>query len=262
MIKYYLVRKVQKIEIKNLEVEIENKTIIKNFNLTINTGEIHTIMGPNGVGKSSLLKTIMGDPNYVVKNGDILIDNESIINLKVNERSKKGIFLGMQMPNEIEGVTTADLMRSTLRDNEDFKLYSFVKEINGLCDKLKINKEMLHRSINLGFSGGEKKKNEILQMYMLKPNFILLDEIDSGLDMDSLKIVASNINEYFQEYKPAILMITHYENLLDYIKPDYVHIMLNGKIVKNGDMSLVKKIQEKGYNLYSTNEVDEKEKHE
>ena len=262
MIKYYLVRKVQKIEIKNLEVEIENKTIIKNFNLTINTGEIHTIMGPNGVGKSSLLKTIMGDPNYVVKNGDILIDNESIINLKVNERSKKGIFLGMQMPNEIEDVTTADLMRSTLRDNEDFKLYSFVKEINGLCDKLKINKEMLHRSINLGFSGGEKKKNEILQMYMLKPNFILLDEIDSGLDMDSLKIVASNINEYFQEYKPAILMITHYENLLDYIKPDYVHIMLNGKIVKNGDISLVKKIQEKGYNLYSTNEVDEKEKHE
>lgn len=262
MIKYYLVRKVQKIEIKNLEVEIENKTIIKNFNLTINTGEIHTIMGPNGVGKSSLLKTIMGDPNYVVKNGDILINNESIINLKVNERSKKGIFLGMQMPNEIEGVTTADLMRSTLRDNEDFKLYSFVKEINGLCDKLKINKEMLHRSINLGFSGGEKKKNEILQMYMLKPNFILLDEIDSGLDMDSLKIVASKINEYFQEYKPAILMITHYENLLDYIKPDYVHIMLNGKIVKNGDISLVKKIQEKGYNLYSTNEVDEKEKHE
>ena len=262
MIKYYLVRKVQKIEIKNLEVEIENKTIIKNFNLTINTGEIHTIMGPNGVGKSSLLKTIMGDPNYVVKNGDILINNESIINLKVNERSKKGIFLGMQMPNEIEGVTTADLMRSTLRDNEDFKLYSFVKEINGLCDKLKINKEMLHRSINLGFSGGEKKKNEIWQMYMLKPNFILLDEIDSGLDMDSLKIVASNINEYFQEYKPAILMITHYENLLDYIKPDYVHIMLNGKIVKNGDISLVKKIQEKGYNLYSTNEVDEKEKHE
>lgn len=252
----------QKIEIKNLSVEIDNKEIINDFNLTINTGEIHTIMGPNGVGKSSLLKTIMGDPNYVVKNGDILIDNESIINLKVNERSKKGIFLGMQMPNEIEGVTTADLMRSTLRDNEDFKLYSFVKEINGLCDKLKINKEMLHRSINLGFSGGEKKKNEILQMYMLKPNFILLDEIDSGLDMDSLKIVASNINEYFQEYKPAILMITHYENLLDYIKPDYVHIMLNGKIVKNGDISLVKKIQEKGYNLYSTNEVDEKEKHE
>ena len=230
----------QKIEIKNLEVEIENKTIIKDFNLTINLGEIHTIMGPNGVGKSSLLKTIMGDPNYTIKNGDILIDGESIINLKTNERSKKGIFLGMQMPNEIEGVTTADLMRSALRDDENFKLYSFVKEINGLCDKLEINKDMLHRSINLGFSGGEKKKNEILQMYMLKPSFILLDEIDSGLDMDSLKIVASNINEYFKEYKPAILMITHYENLLDYIKPDYVHIMLNVKVVKYGDLYLVK----------------------
>lgn len=253
-----MVIEMQKLEIKNLTIEIENKTIIKNFNLTINKGEIHTIMGPNGVGKSSLLKTIMGDPKYKIINGDILLDNESIINLEVNQRSKKGIFLGMQMPNEIEGVTTADLMRSSLRDNENFKLYSFVKEINGLCDKLSINKEMLHRSINLGFSGGEKKKNEILQMYMLKPNLILLDEIDSGLDMDSLKIVAQNIMEYYQENKPAILMITHYENLLDYIKPEYVHIMLEGKIVKNGDISLVKEIQENSYNKFknSTNEVD------
>lgn len=253
-----MVIEMQKLEIKNLTIEIENKTIIKNFNLTINKGEIHTIMGPNGVGKSSLLKTIMGDPKYKITNGDILLDNESIINLEVNQRSKKGIFLGMQMPNEIEGVTTADLMRSSLRDNENFKLYSFVKEINGLCDKLSINKEMLHRSINLGFSGGEKKKNEILQMYMLKPSLILLDEIDSGLDMDSLKIVAQNIMEYYQENKPAILMITHYENLLDYIKPEYVHIMLEGKIVKNGDISLVKEIQENSYNKFknSTNEVD------
>lgn len=253
-----MVIEMQKLEIKNLTIEIENKTIIKNFNLTINKGEIHTIMGPNGVGKSSLLKTIMGDPKYKITNGDILLDNESIINLEVNQRSKKGIFLGMQMPNEIEGVTTADLMRSSLRDNENFKLYSFAKEINGLSDKLSINKEMLHRSINLGFSGGEKKKNEILQMYMLKPSLILLDEIDSGLDMDSLKIVAQNIMEYYQENKPAILMITHYENLLDYIKPEYVHIMLEGKIVKNGDISLVKEIQENSYNKFknSTNEVD------
>lgn len=248
----------QKIEIKNLTIEIQNKIIINNFNLTINKGEIHTIMGPNGVGKSSLLKTIMGDPNYKITNGDILIDNESILNLEVNERSKKGIFLGMQMPNEIEGVTTADLMRSSLRDNENFKLYSFVKEINETCDKLSINKEMLHRSINLGFSGGEKKKNEILQMYMLKPSLILLDEIDSGLDMDSLKIVAQNILEYYKENKPAILMITHYENLLDYIKPNFVHIMIDGKIVKSGDITLVKEIQENSYNKFknSTNEVD------
>lgn len=248
----------QKIEIINLTVEIENKKIIDNFNLTINKGEIHTIMGPNGVGKSSLLKTIMGDPNYKIINGDIKVDGESILNLEVNERSKKGIFLGMQMPNEIEGVTTADLMRSSLRDNEDFKLYSFVKEINGLCDKLSINKDMLHRSINLGFSGGEKKKNEILQMYMLKPSLILLDEIDSGLDMDSLKIVASNIMEYYKEYNPSILMITHYENLLDYIKPEFVHIMLDGKIVKSGDINIVKEIEENSYNQFknSANEVD------
>ena len=251
----------QKLEIKNLEVEIENKTIIKDFNLTINKGEISIIMGPNGVGKSSLLKTIMGNPNYIIKKGDILLDGESILNLKVNERSKKGIFLAMQNPNEIEGITTADLMRSSLRDNENFKLYSFVKEINNTCDKLKINKDMLHRSINLSFSGGEKKKNEILQMYMLKPSLILLDEIDSGLDMDSLKIVSQNINEYFKEYKPAILMITHYENILDYIKPDKVHIMLDGKIEKTGSLSLVNEIKEKGYTI-CTNIIDEKDKHE
>ena len=248
---------VQKIEIKNLSVEVENKLIINNFNLTINRGEIHAIMGPNGVGKSSLLKTIMGDSKYTVKKGDILVDSKSILDLDVNERAKLGIFLGMQMPPEIEGVTTADLMRSALRDSNDFKLYSFVKEINGLSEKLGMDKNMLHRSINLGFSGGEKKKNEILQMYMLKPDLILLDEIDSGLDMDSLKVVSSNIMEYFNEYKPAILMITHYENLLDYIKPDFIHIMLDGKIVKDGDISLVKEIEKNGYNLYKdgTNEI-------
>lgn len=255
---------VQKIEIKNLSVEVENKLIINNFDLTINRGEIHAIMGPNGVGKSSLLKTIMGDSKYIIKKGDILVDSKSILNLEVNERAKMGIFLGMQMPSEIEGVTTADLMRSALRDNDDFKLYSFVKEINGLSEKLGMDKNMLHRSINLGFSGGEKKKNEILQMYMLKPDLILLDEIDSGLDMDSLKVVSSNIMEYFNDHKPAILMITHYENLLDYIKPDFIHIMLDGKIVKDGDISLVKEIEKNGYNLYkdSTNEIHGKGQNE
>ena len=255
---------VQKIEIKNLSVEVENKLIINDFNLTINRGEIHAIMGPNGVGKSSLLKTIMGDSKYTVKKGDILVDSKSILNLEVNERAKMGIFLGMQMPSEIEGVTTADLMRSALRDNDDFKLYSFVKEINGLSEKLGMDKNMLHRSINLGFSGGEKKKNEILQMYMLKPDLILLDEIDSGLDMDSLKVVSSNIMEYFNDHKPAILMITHYENLLDYIKPDFIHIMLDGKIVKDGDIYLVKEIEKNGYNLYkdSTNEIHGKGQNE
>ena len=255
---------VQKIEIKNLSVEVENKLIINDFNFTINRGEIHAIMGPNGVGKSSLLKTIMGDSKYTIKKGDILVDSKSILDLEVNERAKMGIFLGMQMPPEIEGVTTADLMRSALRDNNDFKLYSFVKEINGLSEKLGMDKNMLHRSINLGFSGGEKKKNEILQMYMLKPDLILLDEIDSGLDMDSLKVVSSNIMEYFNEYKPAILMITHYENLLDYIKPDFIHIMLDGKIVKDGDISLVKEIEKNGYNLYkdSTNEIHGKGQNE
>ena len=247
----------QKIEIKNLSVEIDNKEIINDFNLTINTGEIHTIMGPNGVGKSSLLKTIMGDPKYTITKGDILIDGTSILNLKVNERSKKGIFLGMQMPNEIEGVTTADLMRSALRDDENFKLYGFVKEINGLCDKLSFDKEMLHRSINLGFSGGEKKKNEILQMYMLKPNTILLDEIDSGLDVDALKVVGESVMDYYQKYNPAILVITHYERLLDYIRPQFVHVIMDGKIVKSGDASLVKLIEEKGYDYFKESKTTE-----
>ncbi len=241
-----------KLEMINLCVNINNKEILKNFNLTINSGEIHTIMGPNGVGKSTLSKVIMGDKNYQIISGTILFDGKDITGLEVNERANLGIFLGMQNPLEIDGVTNADFLRTALHSKlgSDFKLMPFIKELNATTEHLKINKEMIHRSVNRGFSGGEKKKNEILQMYILKPNTVLLDEIDSGLDVDALKIVGESVMEYYNEYKPSILLITHYQRLLDYIKPDFVHILMDGKIIKSGDASLVNLIEEKGYDYF------------
>lgn len=237
------------LKIKDLCVKIDDSKILDGLNLEIKTGEIHAIMGPNGTGKSTLSKVIMGDPNYEVIGGDILFDNKKINDLSVDQRARLGIFLGMQMPLEIEGVTNADFLRTAIHTKEgtDFKLMSFIREMNTTCKKLKMNEEMIHRSVNKGFSGGERKKNEILQMCLLKPNMILLDEIDSGLDVDSLKIVGENVTDYYKENESGILLITHYQRLLDYIKPDFVHIMMDGKIIKSGDIKLVKEIEEKGY---------------
>lgn len=237
------------IKIENLKVEIDGKVILNDFNLVINKGEVHTIMGPNGTGKSTLTKVIMGDPHYKVLEGKIYFNDIDITNLKVDERARLGIFLGMQLPLEIEGVTNADFLRTAIsaKDKANFKLMPFIKELDKNVESLKMNKDMIHRGINVGFSGGERKKNEILQMYMLKPSCVLLDEIDSGLDVDSLKIVGENVTKYKEEYKPSILLITHYQRLLNYIKPDFVHIMKDGKIVKTGDASLVKEIEEVGY---------------
>lgn len=237
------------IKIENLKVEIEGKVILNDLNLVINKGEVHTIMGPNGTGKSTLTKVIMGDPHYKVLEGKIYFNDIDITNLKVDERARLGIFLGMQLPLEIEGVTNADFLRTAIsaKDKANFKLMPFIKELDKNVESLKMNKDMIHRGINVGFSGGERKKNEILQMYMLKPSCVLLDEIDSGLDVDSLKIVGENVTKYKEEYKPSILLITHYQRLLNYIKPDFVHIMKDGKIVKTGDASLVKEIEEVGY---------------
>ncbi len=237
------------LKIKDLSVCIDNKIILNNFNLEIKSGEVHAIMGPNGAGKSTLSKVIMGDENYKVINGDILFDDVSILNMSVDERSHLGIFLAMQSPMEIEGVSNADFLRTAVfsKDQDNFKLLSFIKELENTADKLKINRDFIHRGVNEGFSGGERKKNEVLQMYMLKPKIVLLDEIDSGLDVDSLKIVGQNITSYQKDSKCAILVITHYQRLLDYIKPDFVHIMVNGTIVKSGDSSLVKEIEKNGY---------------
>ena len=241
-----------KLSIKNLTASIEDKVILKNFDLEIKSGEIHVIMGPNGTGKTTISKIIMGDCNYKILEGDIYYDDKSIKNMTTDERARAGIFLGMQLPPEIEGVTNADFLRTAIHEKEqnNFKIFNFIKELDKTCEKLKIDKSMIHRGVNLGFSGGERKKNEILQMWLLKPNTIFLDEIDSGLDVDSLKIIGESVMEYKNLYNPSILLVTHYERLLDYIKPEFVHIMINGHIIKTGNFSLVKEIEEKGYDFF------------
>lgn len=238
-----------KLIIKDLTVSIEDKVILKDFNLEIKSGEIHAIMGPNGTGKSTLSKVIMGDSKYKILSGTIEYDGISLNDLTVDERARLGLFLGMQLPTEISGVTNADFMKTALhaKEKEKFKLFDFIKKMDKTCVDLKMNKDMIHRSLNVGFSGGEKKKNEILQMYMLNPSMIILDEIDSGLDVDSLKIVGESVMKYYKENDCALLIITHYQRLLDYIKPNKVHIMSNGKIIKSGEASIVSEIEKKGY---------------
>jgi len=248
------------LKIEDLTVKIDGNTILKNFNIEMKSGEIHAIMGPNGTGKSTLSKVIMGDPNYKIISGTIKYDDIILNDLTTDERARLGIFLGMQLPIEIEGVTNSDFLRTAVhaKEKDNFKLFDFIKELENNVSKLKMDKEMIHRSINMGFSGGERKKNEILQMYMLKPSLVMLDEIDSGLDVDSLKTVGTNVMDYYNEYKPIMLVITHYQRLLDYIKPDYVHILKDGQIIKTSDATLVKEIETNGYdNISSTNVMKE-----
>lgn len=239
----------EKLEIKNLSVKIENRVILEEFDLEIKRGEIHAIMGPNGTGKSTLSKVIMGDPNYEIISGNILVDGTSILELTTDERARLGIFLAMQSPIEIEGVSNADFLKTAVsaKQEKNINLFQFIKKMEKGVTDLKMDPNMTHRSINQGFSGGERKRNEILQMKMLEPAMVILDEIDSGLDVDSLKIVGDNVMSYFREQQPGILTITHYPRILEYIQPDFVHIMMNGKIVKTGTMDLALEIEKDGY---------------
>lgn len=238
------------LEIKDLHVSIEDKEILKGVNLTINTDEIHAIMGPNGTGKSTLSSAIMGHPSYEVTKGEVLLDGVNILELEVDERAKAGLFLAMQYPSEITGVKNADFMRSAINakreEGQEINLMQFIKKLDKNMDFLDIDKDMAQRYLNEGFSGGEKKRNEILQLMMLEPKFAILDEIDSGLDIDALKVVSKGINQMRGENFGA-LMITHYQRLLNYITPDKVHVMYAGKVVKSGGPELAKRLEEEGY---------------
>lgn len=240
------------IDIKNLHVNIENKEILKGINLSIKRGEVHAIMGPNGTGKSTLSKVITGDENFHVSSGDILYKESSILDKPIHERANEGIFLSFQNPVEIPGVNNVYFLKEALNqkraynNQEPLNSAEFIKIVRKHIDFLGMDRSILERSLNTGFSGGEKKKNEILQMLTLEPEFIILDEIDSGLDIDALKVVAKGVNSLRDE-KRGFLMITHYKRLLDYIQPDFVHIIVGGKIVKTGDGSLAEELEERGY---------------
>lgn len=238
------------LEIKNLHVSIEDTEILKGVTLTITGGEFHVVMGPNGTGKSTLASAIMGHPSYEITEGSITIDGEDVLEMEVDERAKAGLFLGMQYPSEINGVTTSEFLRSAMNvrreEGNEISLMQFIKEMDEALDFLEIDKNMAQRYLNEGFSGGEKKRNEILQLLLLKPEIAILDEIDSGLDIDALKVVSKGINRLRNE-KFATLIITHYQRLLDYITPDFVHVMMQGKIVKSGGPELAKRLEAEGY---------------
>ncbi|MBM7709047.1 Fe-S cluster assembly ATPase SufC [Enterococcus lemanii] len=238
------------LEIKNLHVSIEDKEILKGVNLTLNTNEIHAIMGPNGTGKSTLSAAIMGNPNFEVTEGEVLLDGVNVLELEVDERARLGLFLAMQYPSEIAGITNAEFMRAAMNakrdENDKISVMNFIKKLDEKMALLNMPEEMAERYLNEGFSGGEKKRNEILQLLMLEPTFAILDEIDSGLDIDALKVVAKGVNEMRSENFGA-LIITHYQRLLNYITPDYVHIMMEGRVVMSGGADLAKRLEAEGY---------------
>lgn len=238
------------LEIKNLTVTINNKEILKDFSLNIKSGQIVALMGPNGIGKSTICKVIMGDPNYKVESGSITFNGENLLDMDVVTRARKGIFLVNQNPIEIEGVTNADMLRAALeeRTGEISNFFEFNKKVTEICKKINMNPAFIHRGINEGMSGGERKKNELLHLYLLNPKLILLDELDSGLDVDSLKELALSLKDYMNE-EISILIITHHISILEYLKPDEVNILKDGHIVKTGSYELAKEIEESGFRL-------------
>lgn len=236
--------------INGLKASVEGKEIVKGLNLEIKGGEIHAIMGPNGTGKSTLSSALMGHPKYEVTGGEVTLNGEDVLEMGVDERARAGLFLAMQYPSEITGVTNADFLRSAINarrgEGNEISLIRFIRQMEGKMKELDMNPEFAHRYLNEGFSGGEKKRNEILQMLLIEPKIAILDEIDSGLDIDALKIVASGVNA-MRSPERAFLIITHYQRLLNYVKPDFVHVMMQGVIVKSGGPELAERLENEGY---------------
>lgn len=253
---YYLIQYLRvftMLKINDLTVKVLDKVILEDFNLEIKPGEIHVLMGQNGAGKSTISKVLLRDTHYEVSKGSITLNEKDLLKMNTTEVAREGVFLVGQNPVEIKGVSNAEMLRTTLNDQgkKAGNILEFHRHLTSLCEKLSIPKEFIHRDINYNMSGGEKKKMELLHMWMLQPNFIILDEIDSGLDVDSLKLVASSIKEYYEEYKPSILIITHQKALLDIVKPKFVHVLENKKIVQNGGYELAENIFKEGFSRAS-----------
>jgi Fe-S cluster assembly ATP-binding protein len=238
------------LRIEQLKAAVEGKEILKGLSLAVNGGEIHVVMGPNGTGKSTLASALMGHPKYEVTEGRVTLNGEDLLEMEVDERARAGLFLAMQYPSEITGVTNSDFMRSAINakreEGQEISLIKLVRMMEASMQTLEMNPEFMHRYLNEGFSGGEKKRNEILQMIMLEPSLVILDEIDSGLDIDALRIVAEGVNA-LRSADRGFLIITHYQRLLNYIKPDFVHVMMQGTIVKSGGPELAERLEADGY---------------
>ncbi len=244
------------LEIKNLHVQVETndgpKQILRGVDLTVGSNEVHAIMGPNGSGKSTLAYSIAGHPAYEVTEGEVLLDGENLLEMSVDERARAGLFLAMQYPVEVPGVSVANFLRTakTAMDGQAPKVRQWIGEVNAAMERLRMDPAFAQRDVNAGFSGGEKKRFEILQMELLRPRFAVLDETDSGLDVDALRIVSEGVNRLHGESEAGFLLITHYTRILRYIKPDYVHVFVNGRVAEQGGPELADRLEEEGYDRF------------
>lgn len=242
--------------IRDLHVSVETETgpkeILKGVDLTVNSGEIHAIMGPNGSGKSTLAYSIAGHPKYHITSGSVTLDGQDLLSLTIDERARAGLFLAMQYPVEVPGVSVSNFLRSakTALDGEPPKLRTWVKEVNAAMERVQMDSDFANRSLNEGFSGGEKKRHEIVQLELLNPRFAILDETDSGLDIDALRVVAAGVNRFAAQGDRGLLLITHYTRILRYIKPDYVHVFIAGRVAEQGGHELAERLDAEGYDRY------------